>query len=89
MTGREHFKGILAKSFFFLLNLKVFVLILPYWSSTQRTYHCGISIAQKAVSLVALWANTAPDARSKLTGCLVKMRVFYFPSYSSSYEVHL
>lgn len=38
------------------------------------TYHCYISIAQKAISFIALSTNTAPDARSKLTSCLIKRR---------------
>lgn len=45
------------------------------WSCSQRTYHCSISIAQKAVSFIALLANTTPDAGgSKLTGCLIQRR---------------
>lgn len=39
------------------------------------TYHCCISIAQKAISFIALSTNTAPDARrNKLTGGLIKGR---------------
>lgn len=81
----EHFKAILAKStFFFLLNLKIFVFIILYWSWSQRTYHCSVSIAEKAISFIALLADTTPDTRrSKLTGCLIQRKWekrFAFPT---------